>query len=400
MSILARRIAAAAPTTVPARRRDIGTFPWTNGETVPTPLEYSGFYSGLDAFKIAAVTACVGLRAGALAQLPLRGFLDTADGINRLAPLQPELLRNPSPSVPPSVWKIQMQISRDLFGYAAGEILGVDAAGYPSKVEWIAPDRILAWQNYAGGPLRWRVGGRELDPSLVLHVPSRWVLPGNPLGVSPLEHSGLVELARAAQKFGLDWFIHGAVPSAVVYSTEELDEVQAEQIANNITRKWRARRPAVLDARLKYEKMSVAANESQFLETKRAAAGEIAVAFNLPPDKINAAAAGSDQSYANREQSEQQYLIDSVNPDLVVVQEVINMRCMPPSISAQWITGAFLRSDLKTRYEAALLGVRGQFIHPDEIRAQEGLPPLTDEQRLTMPHISGGATVPPGGADQ
>jgi hypothetical protein len=46
-----------------------------------------------------------------------------------MLPVQPLLLSRPSPTVVPSVWKTQMSISRDIWGFAAGMILGVDAAG-------------------------------------------------------------------------------------------------------------------------------------------------------------------------------------------------------------------------------------------------------------------------------
>lgn len=340
-------------------------------------------YVTTDALQIAAVTACVGLRAGTLAQLPIRGYYDV-DGVSKQLTVQPELLVAPSSTVVPSIWKTQMSISRDIWGYAVGPILAVDGAGYPSKVDWFPPDTVRAWQDFVGGPIRWSIAGQEIDASLMFHVPSRWVMPGKPLGFSPLEYSGLVDLAKRCQDFGRDWFAKGCVPSAILYSDTVLDSKQADDLLGRITSRWRNRQPAVLGSGLKYEKVSVAPNESQFLETATRVAADIAISFNIAPERIGAAIAGQSITYANRDQQVQQGLVDAVNPELVVVQESIT-RHMAPGTYAGFATGAFLRSDLKTRYEAASIGIEAQFIHPDEARAWEDLPPLTPEQVATMP---------------
>lgn len=331
-------------------------------------------YSTVDAFSIAAVVACVGLRAGAFAQIPLKGYRD--GNIATLLPQQPELLANPSQMVVPSVWKTQMSISRDVWGYAAGLIKAVDAAGRPSKVDWWSPDDIRAWSDYTGGPLRWKFGSSEIDASLVFHIPSRWVSPGNPLGMSPLERSGLVDLAKRAQDFGRDWFRNGAVPSAIVYSDKDLNGTQSDDLVNTLLTKWRTRKPAVLGTGLKYEKVAVAANESQFLETLQQTARDIAISFNLPPEKINAAVQSGSITYANREANVQQYLMDSVNPDLVIVSECHERHLRAGEI-ARWATGAFLRSDLKTRYESYAIGISNKFLEIDEVRAWEDLPAIS-----------------------
>lgn len=355
----------------------------SNPSFVPGPADAASstyYYRTSDAFKIAAVVACVGMRAGAFAQLPLKGYEETATVGAAMTP-QPDLLANPSAVVVPAIHKTQMSISRDVWGYAAGQILGVDAAGYVSKVEWVCPDIIHAERpEYVGGPLRWRFGGHPIDSSLVFHVPSRWVTPGNPLGESPLEHSGLVDLAKRAQDFGRDWFANGAVPSAIIYSDKDLDSTQADSMLAKIMERWRARKPAVLGSGLKYDPVSTPANESQFLETMRQAASDIAISFNLPPERIGAAM-GKKNEYSNIDQNQQQYLLDSINPDLVVIQEVYG-RHMRPGTYARWVTGAFLRADLKTRYESYQIGLTAGFLDVNEIRALEELAPLpavTDE---------------------
>jgi HK97 family phage portal protein len=374
-------------TVAPSSRRDISTYPWTNGTTVPTNLQsgVAGYnYQTADAMRVAAVVACIGLRSGAFAQLPLKAYREQADGTGVVIRPQPLLMDNPTTDVVPSVWKIQMSISRDIWGYAAGLISAVDGSGSPAKVDWVVPDRLTARNDYDNGPLVWRLDGQPIDATRVFHVPSRWVVPGRPVGMSPLEKSGLVDLAMRAQEFGRDWFRHGAIPSSVIYSDAMIDQKQGDELVATMQSRWRRRSPAIIGSGMKYEQISVAANESQFLDTMMKAASDIAISFNLPPGKIAAQMSGSDVKYTNVEQSTQQYLMDSINPDLVVIQDVFT-RALPPGVYARWETGAFLRSDIKTRYESYAIGLASGFLSVDEVRAKEELGPMEQQPQGVTP---------------
>lgn len=353
-------------------------------------------YSASDALEVAAVTACVGLRAGAFAQVPLKGYRDV-DGLPRQLDPQPELLRSPSDVVVPSVWKTQMSISRDLWGYALGRVTAWDGSFYPRRVEWLDPS--ITTYEVRGGMLDWRIDGQPVDGSMLVHVPSRFVLPGNPAGISPLEHSGLVELAKRAQTFGRDWFRYGAVPSAIIRSDKVMTGEEADTLLGKIMERWRNRQPAVIGSGMEYEQVSVAANESQFLETVRQVAADIAVSFNLPPEKIGAAISGQSVTYANREQNQQQYLVDSINPDLVVIQESLDKHS-PRGQYARFNTGAFLRSDLITRYQSYEIGIRNRFVTPNEARALEEMEPIGGGDTFAAAAPAAPAARIAGGGDQ
>lgn len=367
---LFRRSTATAPRQSEARSID------ALYEAQVTRRGLSGYsYRASESMQIAAVVACVGLRAGALSQLPLKAYRDDTTGVASMLSPQPPLLVSPSDVVVPSVWKTQMSISRDLWGFALGKITDTDATGRPSRVEWLPPDVCKSSQPSMGGPLEWTVAGQRMSSSDVLHIPSRWVMPGNPQGISPLEYSGLVDLAKRAQEFGREWFRNGAVPSSIIYSPTALTATQGEDLVEHVTSRWNRRRPAVLGSDMKYEQVSVAANESQFLETCRQAASDIAISFNLPPSKIAAqmGAKGS-MEYGNRDQTQAQYLVDSINPDLVVIAESIDRLIVDGY--TKWTTAAYLQSDLKTRYESYRLAVEAGFLTVDEIRALEERPPM------------------------
>jgi HK97 family phage portal protein len=377
----------------PERRNFMGV----PGAISPRTGLQSYHYDSIEALRISAVVACVGLRAGAFAQLPLKGYRNDANGQPQVMSLQPSLYADPSDRVTASIWRTQMSISRDLWGFALGRIIAFDAAMYPTKVDWIDPSAVKP--KIENGDIVWLgKGGRVIDSADLLHVPSRWVLPGNPTGISPLAYSGLTDLARKAQDFGRDWFTNGAVPSSIVYSDAPLDSAAAEGIVETILNRWTQRRPAVLGSGLRYEKISVPANESQFLETCNKVAADIAISFNLPPSKIGAAISGQSVTYSNRDQDRQEYLVDSINPDLVVIQEALD-RHTPKDQYCKFSTGAFMRSDTLTRYQAHKVGIESGFLTPNEARALEEMPPLLGGDSIRT-DVAAGRTLSPAEALQ
>jgi HK97 family phage portal protein len=369
------------------RERRAVTFQTLWGSDRHAGLHRSG-YSGLDAFAVDAVIGAVGLRAGHLAQVPFRAYR-MVDGTPQPLERQPALLRTPSATVVPSVWRVQMSTSRDLWGYAAGLIVSTDAVGWPTQVEWLPPWQMVPTQTTVGGRLDWRLSGQPIDASRVLHVPSRWVMPGNPAGVAPLERAGLVELSRKAQDFGRDWFTNGAVPSMMIYSDQVLTEDQSEEISSRIVQKWRNRKPAVAGSGLKVEALDIKGDDTMMLATLRQLRTSIAVAYNLPPEKLGGEVSGGALTYGNRESNQAALLVDSLNPDLVIIAETLTANLPQP----QWVeavTGALLQSDLKTRYEAHQIGVQAGFLTPNEARSLENLAPLPGGD-LLRPVVSSSA---------
>ncbi len=342
---------------------------WGSGE----PWAPEGSYGVSEALQLSAVIACVDLRAKTIGQLPLSAYRAGTGGLPELVPTQPSLVASPS-RLPRSQWLRQMSVSRDLFGNAFGAIVGRDAAGFTTAVEWLDPSAVVVREHSTLGRPEVTYNGSPFPYSDLLVIPG-FPMPGSAFGISPLERSGLVELSHRAQEFGRDWFRNGAVPSTVISSDEELDETTATRIRDRAVAAWRKRRPAVLGSGLKVEHVKVNAEESQFLGTMRQVQADICQVFGVPPEKIGVAASGSSVTYANREQQVQQFLVDSINADLVLVQEVLSA-ALPRGQFVRMNTGALLRSDLTARYESYKVALEAGFLTLDEVRELEERPPL------------------------
>lgn len=359
-------------------RRDISYQDvWGRGDHWPAPEARAS----KDSLALSAVIACVNLRANTVAQLPLKAYRTGPDGLPVEVPRQPLLVESPS-TLPRSQWLRQMSISRDLYGNAFGMIVARDAAGWPTAVEWLDPTKMATRQEYHGAPIVYTYHGKAVDTADIFLVPG-FPVPGTPLGISPLERSGLIELSHRAQDFGRDWLKNSAVPAAILYADAELDAESAERIRASVTSSWRKRRPAVLGSGLRYEKVGVDADESQFLDTMAHAGRDIARIFGVDPAWIGLGGTGSSLTYQNLADRLTSFMASTMNAELVLIQEVLTANVPRPQF-VRFVTGGFLRSDLPTRYSSYATALAAGFLTVDEVRELE--------DRGPMPTPPGGAS--------
>lgn len=331
------------------------------------------------AFGLDAVAACIGLFSDVVYQLPLHAYRDVNGTPERMA-TAPSFVSEPSLTVTDDVWRVQMLVSLLLWGNAYGLVMTRDGYGYPTTVEWLDPQRVQVVEDSSlVRDASFTVDGQPIPADRLLHVPGRFVRPGSRIGLAPLERfKETFGLAIAARNFGARWFGDGAIPSAILTTEQVLPDAEtAKTIKERFMAATRKRRePAVLGAGIKYDQVQVSPNESQFIETQQAAITSVARAFGVQPEMISAAMPGGGSvTYANREQRAIDFLTFSADPWLVRSERFIS-RNLPNRIYVKFERGALLRTDLKTRYEAHDLAIRGGWQTPNKVREIEELPPL------------------------
>lgn len=341
------------------------------------------------AIRLDAVFACVRLIGTSFAQIPWDVY---RDGSKEPVRPTPPLVSSPSPLVLPSAWRFQLATSLALWGNAYGIVGGRDRLGYPAQVEWLLPDRVQVQRT--GASVEYRIDGVAAEN--VFHVQFQ-PLPGEVVGMAPLEYAGLVELGREAQAFGRKWFTEGATPSAILYSEAELSPEDARRISGSfVSAIRRRRRPAVLGAGLRYEQVSVGASESQFLDTIRENRAQVATVFGIPPEMVGASVGGGGSiTYANREQRSLDFLTFCLGGYLQAAQDALTA-ALPRGQVARPTTAALLRSDLLTRYQAHEIGIRARILTPNEARDIEDRTPLPGGD--TFPLLPGQAPTAVDGA--
>jgi len=344
------------------------------------------------AMRLGAVWACVDLLAELVSTLPVDEYRRIGDQHPTLVATS-VLLTDPSgDSYGLEVWLRQIMTALLLRGNAYGFVTDITEDIRPRHIEVLHPDRVSIRRHLNFGPVTWMLDNKEIDvyPTGPLwHLPG-YPVPGWPVGLSPIRYAAeTIGLGIATRKFGAQWFGDGAHPTATLESDDEIDEEQAILLKARIVNALHGtREPLILGAGHKLNPLQVSPDESQFLETSQANVADVARYFRVPPEMIGGKAADN-LTYANQEQRTISLLTYTVGPWLVRLERALS-RLLPRGRFVKFNADALRRVDLKTRYEAHVLAVRGGFSTPNERRDLEDLPPMPDADTLLWPPYSTG----------
>jgi HK97 family phage portal protein len=328
---------------------------------------------------------CVQILTDSIGTLPRQVFRDR-DGI--ATPIQPlpSLISRPSRWFSWEQWVRMAAYDLVTDHNAFGLKLNRDARGWPTFIEWLPAREVNVTGIYPQAAYQWR--GQQFSADEIIHLRRRGVA-GKLRDPSPFTQSALVvRWAVAAQKFGYGWFRDGATPSAVIYSEQTLNETQAKSIKERFIAATRGNRePAVLGSGLKYEKVSVPANESQFLEAGEALNAEVAHLFGMPPELVGGKS--SSLTYSNLEMLQNRLRAEAVQPITQTIENGLT-DCLPSPQYLKLDLDANVRVDLKTRTDVAVARIAGRITTPNYERSLMELPPIAGGDSLGVPAPSRG----------
>ena len=330
------------------------------------------------AMRLSAVWACVRLLAGLGSTLPL-DQQRRRDGLTVDVP-RSVLFDQPQAGTTLSTWLYQVWSSMLTAGNAYGLVTAIGANGWPTTVELLDPS-VVQWR--ADEQRGWvvTVDRQEVQrwpEGPLWHVPI-FTMPGAPFGLSPIQNAKqTIAGGLSAERFGTDFFTGGGTPNAILYSDSELTQEQAQGIKSAFVGSTAGNRePAVMGAGLRYERISVAPDEAQFLDQQRFTVEQIARIYGVFPEMIGGATSGSSVTYANREQRAADFLTFGLMPYLIALEDGLS-GLVPGPNRVKFNVDGVLRSDLKTRYEAHAIGIDSGFLTVDEVRQLEDRPPLPE----------------------
>lgn len=353
-------------------REERATHPFLMGASSSGRSTYAGQDVGIEsAQRLSAVWACVRLLADTVSTLPVDVYREgTAEPLPT-----PPLLRSPAAGMPLQAFLEATMRSLLLRGNAYGLITARSGATMlPAQVELVHPDLVSAERSESGA-IGYRINGTEYAREDVWHVRA-FVMPGALLGLAPIEYARqAIGLGLAAEQYGASFFGDGATPSGVLVTEQTLNGEQVDRIKErwNVIHQ-RKRDIAVLAGGLDFKAISIAPEESQFIETTRANVATVARFYGVPPEMIGGEAGGS-LTYANVEQRALDFLAYSLTPWLVRLETALS-ELLPARQSVKFNPGGLLRTSLRERYEAHRIGIESGFLTVDEARALEDLPPL------------------------
>lgn len=339
------------------------------------------------------VFACIRLIADVISSLPVDVFV--GDNSTSVSPVPTKILK-PSAYANTIDWLWQVVASLLSRGNAYGLYGSFDRLGYPTQIDLISPEKVSIIKSDepdSEGQKLFKIGNKTLTTDQVWHLPGPQ-LPGELEGLSPIRYaSRLISLGLDAETFGSDFFRNGIHPTATLETDQPVNTDQAKGIKARVKEAVANRDFAVLGAGMKLNPWQLKADESQFLETMQHNSIAVAQIFGVPAEMLGVSFRGTAITYANREQRAQDFLNSAINPWLARLESSLSA-WFPRGTYVKFNTGALLRSDLTSRYDAYNIGIHSGFLMPSEARELENLPviPGIDDKPLpsSAPQGSGG----------
>lgn len=350
----------------------------------PTNGQIGGSVAGtsvseMTALQVAAVYGSVGVISDAVATLPLM-LVNSKEAAKRKRLPPSRLLTEPYAEIELTDWWVQFTMSLALRGNFYGEIIERDKEGYAQQIKPIHPDNASV-RRIPDGNIEYRFNGKPVANQNVFHV--RYLTVAGALrGLNPIEYlRNSLGLARAQDMYGSSWFQNSAIPSGVLEVEDDLDDDEVLALA----RQWmsthqglnQANLPAVLTGGTQFKAISITPEDSQFLESRQFSQGEICgMLFRVPPHMVGIV----DRSTSwgrGIEQQETGFVRNTLAGYLVRGERALTA-LHPPNQFVEFDIGQRMRGDKLERYQAYSLGMLGGWEFADEIRAEEGKPPLPE----------------------
>jgi HK97 family phage portal protein len=351
------------------------------------------------AMRVSAVMSCVRLIAETVGSLPLHAFtrLDSG-GKQRVAPTNSleALLQKPNDYQTPLEFREQLTAHMLLRGN-----------GY-AYIDWQTTlvDRRVLLQAKALHPLPVDqvevkiedTANRAREVRYLLHRSNGEPVPlpaDEVLHLKGLTSDGIngrsvlmdaqetIAGALSTQRYANRLFDNDATPGVILEHPSTLTDDVARRIAETFDARHagshNSRKTAVLEEGMKANRLSIAPNDAQFLETRQFQRAEIAGLFRVPPHLIG----DVDRSTSwgtGIEQQQIAFLVYTIRPWLVRWEQGIKRSLIlrEDTMFVEHLVEGLLRGDIASRYGAYVQGINNSILTPNEVRGFENVNPSTD----------------------
>jgi len=360
------------------------------------------------AMRVAAVFACVRLRSGALANMPVdvKRRVDDRTRVDATDHALWELFhRRPNRWQKPAQFKRMMSAHVLLKGNAYAMITrGV--GGRVIALTPLHPDRMKVRQrdDLALEYLYTRKDGRRVlfEQHEILHL-CGLSLDGI-TGLSVISYAReAIGLSMAMEQHGAAVFRNGANASGALKlpAGKTLTDQQAARLKDEFDefRSGGSREGKVilLEDGLEFEQLAMNAEDAQWIEARKFSRGDLAMFFGVPPHMIGDTEKSTSWGTGIEAQG-QGFVTYTLEDDLTMWEEALNADCLDPirdrDVYVRFNRNALVRSDLKTRWEAYKAGLQWGVYSPDDVLAMEDENPRKDGQGgiyYDPPNTAGGA---------
>lgn len=322
----------------------------------------------------AAVWQCVDLISELVSTLPVHEYRRIDDRLVQ-QPTPPFLEDPAADGYGFEVWARQVFVSWLLRGNVFGWIERLGTDGWPVQMPTLHPDEITVRRQKAGGPVEWFRDNKLVErwpEGPLWHVPA-YMVPGSPVGLSPIAYAAeTIGLGLAARRYDAEWFTGGGLPIGTFETEQTLGDTQAESIKARVTDALSTRGVLVLGAGNHFNPIQVSPQDSQFLETIKANADDVArFFFRRPPGE------GGQVTYANVEARSLDLLTFTLIGWMVRFEKSLT-RLRPRPRVVKLNEKGLLRVDALTQAKIGDILVRSGLRSRDELREKDDYAPIPD----------------------
>lgn len=363
------------------------------------------------ALRIATVYACVRIIGETIASLPIGLFQRLPDGGKRRL-LESDLLDllryTPNRYQTSFEWREQIMAHILLRGNAYVEIVRRDRDGLPLELNVLNPEEMTVSGGEYGAVYTYRPSGSgekvfkqdsPTQPKSILHF--KGLATESLVGRSVIgDAADTFGAASAAQQYGRRVLENDATPGLVIKHPEVLDEESAIRLRESWQAAFRgpanAGRTAVLEQGMSIEKVSMTAEDMQFLDSRRFLRTEIASIFRVPPHMVGDL---DRATFSNIEQQGIDFVTHTIRPWIVRLEMALNQSLLTTTERRtqffEFNLDGLMRGDLQSRYAAYMTGRQAGFLSVNEIRRWENLDPIGTSgdvflEPLNMQEVNGG----------
>lgn len=336
------------------------------------------------ALGVSAVLAAVDLIASRIQMMAWAEITVDADGMEQPLDMGP-FLKQPSSTLAPDEWVYQGAASYLLFGRVAGFVTARGANGWPTKLDWLNPDRLVC--NTSAGVVRWTYEGRPVDPADL--IVRRWapMIPGDLHGVAPVAKLHVdIQRALKAAIYEQDYFAAGGLPMAIMKSDRDLkkEDVDVATDRYDSARRTRGRRPLFLGRQWSLEVVRSTPAENGIDAVERRIATKVATVYHVPPEWVGGESGGS-LTYDNPDMNTR--LLDGIalQPVYTMLERLVTGECLPRPRRLRIYPESILRSDPKSAAEIDERLVRAGLATPNERRRARGQRSMDGADQLLWP---------------
>ena len=354
--------------------------------------------------RISAVNAAVKIISETIASLPLKVFQRLPDGGKREAPEHHlfTLLHSA-----PNDWQTSFEYREQQQG---GMLLRGDSYAFKNTVQGrvvellpIHPDRIEDIIQDRSQKITYRIrvsrersisspdigGGevRDFGQERIHHIRgfSFNGLKGRSVIREARDSWGL---ASAQELFGSRLYKRGAQFSGVLSHPG----IVGEEGRENMEKSWNETYGSanqnhgilILEEGVKYEKMSMTAEDAQFLEARRFQIAEIARMFRIPLHMLQELGRSTN---SNIEQQAREFVMHTIRPWLVRWEQAMQRDLFmgDPEFFAEFNVEGLLRGDMASRFKSYQSALTSGWISRNEVRKRENMNPIEGADTLLEP---------------